>query len=184
MSLNIKNEETCRLAAELAKLTGETMTGAITVALRDRLEREKRLRNADELAAKLHEIGQRCAKLHGTGRTVGRRTWRLAVRRTGIAQVIIDTSAIMAILFDEPDAARYEHGDRHGVAQADVRSCAASRRIHGRRGQKRNRGRGITTSTLFVQEGEHRADAGHDGTDRSRAPMPGGGSARATIGRR
>ena len=41
MSLNIKNEETCRLARELADLTGETMTGAITVALRERLEREK-----------------------------------------------------------------------------------------------------------------------------------------------
>ena len=39
MSLNIKNEETCRLAGELARLTGATMTGAITVALRDRLER-------------------------------------------------------------------------------------------------------------------------------------------------
>ena len=36
MSLNIKNEETCRLAGELAHLTGETMTGAITVALRER----------------------------------------------------------------------------------------------------------------------------------------------------
>ena len=33
MSLNIKNEETCRLASEMARLTGETMTGAITVAL-------------------------------------------------------------------------------------------------------------------------------------------------------
>ena len=42
MSLNIKNEETCRLADELARLTGETMTGAITVALRERL----RARNA------------------------------------------------------------------------------------------------------------------------------------------
>ena len=42
MSLNIKNEETCRLADELARLTGETKTGAITVALRERLEREKR----------------------------------------------------------------------------------------------------------------------------------------------
>ena len=40
MSLNIKNEETCRLARELAQLTGESMTGAITVALRERLERE------------------------------------------------------------------------------------------------------------------------------------------------
>ena len=38
MSLNIKNEETHRLARELAVLTGESMTGAITVALRERLE--------------------------------------------------------------------------------------------------------------------------------------------------
>ena len=44
MSLNIKNEETCQLASELAQLTGETVTGAITVALRERLEREKRVR--------------------------------------------------------------------------------------------------------------------------------------------
>ena len=67
MSLNIKNEETCRLARELARLTGETMTGAVTVALRDRLEREKRLRSADALAETLHAIGQRCAKLMGPG---------------------------------------------------------------------------------------------------------------------
>ncbi len=67
MSLNIKNEETCRLAGELARLTGETMTGAITVALRDRLAREKRLHNADALARELHAIGQRCARLMGPG---------------------------------------------------------------------------------------------------------------------
>ena len=35
MGLNIKNDETCLLARDLARLTGETMTGAITVALRD-----------------------------------------------------------------------------------------------------------------------------------------------------
>ena len=63
MSLNIKNEETCRLAGELACLTGETLTGAITVALRERLAREKRRRDADALARELHAIGQRCAKL-------------------------------------------------------------------------------------------------------------------------
>ena len=56
MSLNIKNEETCRLARELAELTGETMTGAITVALRQRLEREKRVKE-------LHAIGEHCASL-------------------------------------------------------------------------------------------------------------------------
>ena len=56
MSLNIKNEETHRLARELAQLTGETMTGAITVALRERLEREKRLR-------RMRAISKRVAKL-------------------------------------------------------------------------------------------------------------------------
>ena len=67
MSLNLKNEETCRLAGELARLTGETMTGAITVALSERLEREKHRRNADVLARELHAIGQRCASLLGPG---------------------------------------------------------------------------------------------------------------------
>ena len=46
MSLNIKNEETCELARELAALTGESMTGAITIALRERLERERHERSA------------------------------------------------------------------------------------------------------------------------------------------
>ena len=63
MGLNIKNSETCRLAGELARLTGETMTGAITVALRQRLAREKRLRNADARVEELLAIGRRCAEL-------------------------------------------------------------------------------------------------------------------------
>lgn len=67
MSLNIKDDETCRLAGELARLTGETMTGAITAALRERLEREKSRRGADALARELHAIGQRCASLLGPG---------------------------------------------------------------------------------------------------------------------
>ena len=67
MSLNIKNDETYRLADELAQLTGETMTGAITVALRERLEREKRRRDMDVRVEELVAIGQRCAKLLGPG---------------------------------------------------------------------------------------------------------------------
>ena len=63
MSLNIKNDETCRLAGELARLTGETMTGAITVALRDRLEREMHARGAAARARKLRAIAERCSKL-------------------------------------------------------------------------------------------------------------------------
>ncbi len=56
MALNIRNEETCRLARELTELTGETMTDAITVALRERLERER-------LVKDLHAIGEHCASL-------------------------------------------------------------------------------------------------------------------------
>ena len=63
MSLNIKNEETCRLAGELASLTGETMTGAITVALRERLEREQRERSVEARLREIRSIAERCAKL-------------------------------------------------------------------------------------------------------------------------
>ena len=47
MALSIKTEEADRLARELAKLTGETMTEAVTRSLSERLERERRRRAAD-----------------------------------------------------------------------------------------------------------------------------------------
>lgn len=67
MSLNIKNEETCSAARELAQLTGETMTRAMTVALRERLERERHRCDPDALAGKLRETGERCASLLAPG---------------------------------------------------------------------------------------------------------------------
>ncbi len=67
MSLNIKNDETCRLARELARLTGETMSGAIAVALRERLARERRRRSVQARAGKLRAIAERCAQLMGPG---------------------------------------------------------------------------------------------------------------------
>ncbi|MDE0306923.1 MAG: type II toxin-antitoxin system VapB family antitoxin [Albidovulum sp.] len=67
MSLNIKNEKTCALARELAILTGETMTGAITLALRERLERERHRRNIDVRANELRAIAERCGNLLGSG---------------------------------------------------------------------------------------------------------------------
>ena len=39
MTLSIKTEEADRLARELSRLTGETMTDAITQAMRERLDR-------------------------------------------------------------------------------------------------------------------------------------------------
>jgi antitoxin VapB len=41
MALNIKDKETEALVAEIAELTGETKTGAIRQAARERLERLK-----------------------------------------------------------------------------------------------------------------------------------------------
>ena len=61
MSLNIKDPETHRLAGELARLTGETMTRAVTEAIRERLERERRRRGGQPLSAELLTIGRRCA---------------------------------------------------------------------------------------------------------------------------
>ena len=63
MSLNIKNEETCRLARELADLTGETMTGAITIALEERIERERHERSVEARLQEMRAISNRCAKL-------------------------------------------------------------------------------------------------------------------------
>ncbi len=62
MGLNIKNDETCQLARELAQLTGESMTGAITVALRERLEREKHERSVEARLKKIRAIAERCSR--------------------------------------------------------------------------------------------------------------------------
>lgn len=48
MSLNIKKPEAHALAERLAKLTGETLTDAVTVALRERLARLEQKPGFDE----------------------------------------------------------------------------------------------------------------------------------------
>jgi len=60
MGLNIKNEETHRLAVELAKLTGESLTAAVTQAVRERLDRIRR-EGGSSLADRLLAIGKDCA---------------------------------------------------------------------------------------------------------------------------
>lgn len=63
VSLNIKNAKACRLIEELAEATGETMTGAVTTAVRERLER---IRRRDKgLAERLLKIGRECAERFG-----------------------------------------------------------------------------------------------------------------------
>ena len=55
MGLNIKNPETCELAKELAELTGESMTTAITNALAERLLQVRRERQATH-RARIEEV--------------------------------------------------------------------------------------------------------------------------------
>ena len=68
MHLSIKNDEAHKLATELAGLTGESLTSAVTLALRERLARERRRRRHDLVTARLMKIGSRYAALADTGR--------------------------------------------------------------------------------------------------------------------
>lgn len=69
MALNIKDPEADRLARELARRTGETITKAVTTALRERLQRKSAMQTVhlkDEILA----ISRRAAALpRRSGRT-------------------------------------------------------------------------------------------------------------------
>ena len=60
MSMNIKNKDAYRLTKQLARLTGESLTTAVTEAVRERLDRVRRKRGID-LAERLLVIGCDCA---------------------------------------------------------------------------------------------------------------------------
>jgi antitoxin VapB len=58
MALNIKSSEADRLARELAALTGESLTEAVTKALHDRIERHKRLHDRPRRLARELEVDE------------------------------------------------------------------------------------------------------------------------------
>ena len=60
MSLNIKSEAAHVLARQVAELTGESMTAAVTEALRHRLQELQRVPDTS-LAERLLLIGKDCA---------------------------------------------------------------------------------------------------------------------------
>jgi len=63
MALNIRSPEAEQLAGELARVTGESKTQAVTKALQDRLVRVRRERAKRCLADELEEIAEHCASL-------------------------------------------------------------------------------------------------------------------------
>ena len=63
MALSVKDPEADRLAREVAARTGETLTQAVVVALRERLARLRGRPKRRRLRDELREIAQRCAQL-------------------------------------------------------------------------------------------------------------------------
>ena len=102
MALSLKTAEADELARSLARLTGETMTEVVTVALRERLARE---RARHETAATLTALADNvvrsiaCRLRYAAGQPggVGHRNWRRRV-------IVVDSSAMIAFLFGEPSA--------------------------------------------------------------------------------
>ncbi len=56
MGLNIKNEDVQALARQVAAETGESLTGAIKVALEERLARLRRQRSVEDKIRRIDEI--------------------------------------------------------------------------------------------------------------------------------
>jgi antitoxin VapB len=56
MGLSIRNPETEKLARQVSRLTGETLTDAISKSLAERLERLKRTRKERNLRRDINEI--------------------------------------------------------------------------------------------------------------------------------
>ncbi|HEY7444116.1 MAG TPA: type II toxin-antitoxin system VapB family antitoxin [Vicinamibacterales bacterium] len=63
MAISLKDPEADRLARAVAARTGETLTEAIIVALRERLARLGGRRRRRRLRDELREIAERCARL-------------------------------------------------------------------------------------------------------------------------
>lgn len=63
MALSIKNSETEKLARELARITGESLTHVVTEALREQLVRTTGRRDPERLLEAIREIQARVARL-------------------------------------------------------------------------------------------------------------------------
>jgi antitoxin VapB len=86
MALSIKDPEADRLARELARRTGETLTEAVVRSLRERLERQRgRLRRPGLQRGRLRRPG-----LADELRRIGERVAALPVRDPRSAEEILD----------------------------------------------------------------------------------------------
>ncbi len=63
MALSIKSDQADRLARELARLTGESVTAAVTEAIRQRLVREHNKRRSTGLVQRILQISDHMSTL-------------------------------------------------------------------------------------------------------------------------
>jgi antitoxin VapB len=69
MALNIKDEETHQLVSKLAKLTGESLTLAVKVSVKERLERQEHSKRSTGRLERIMKIVERTAPLMNDGRS-------------------------------------------------------------------------------------------------------------------
>ena len=111
MGLNIKNEETCRLVQELAQLTGESLTAAVTDAVKEKLSKCAIVRETKPVLERMMEIARdprRALKSRGSRLTMA----NSSMTRKACQEVIVDSSAWVAILRGEPEGVEFLASDR------------------------------------------------------------------------
>lgn len=65
MHLNIKNDRAHKLATELSRITGESLTGAVTRALEESLDRARKERSIEEKVAAVMAIVRAAGPSYG-----------------------------------------------------------------------------------------------------------------------
>jgi antitoxin VapB len=85
VSLNIKNDEAVVLARQLAAATGESVTRAVTVAVRERLARVR--------AAEEGEVSERVKRMSGIARDSAKR-WVEPYRRADHGDLLYDENGL------------------------------------------------------------------------------------------
>ncbi len=84
MALNIKDEETHQWVRKLATMTGETMTGAVKTAVRERLERQGEASQPESRMEWLERITAETSAIMNDGRTSKELTDELYDEETGL----------------------------------------------------------------------------------------------------
>jgi hypothetical protein len=101
VDLNIKDETTHELVRRLAAVTGESLTEAVRVAVQERLRRVEANRGGQNLATAWTKLP--AIALHCQYAGCARKTKFSVITRVGYPTKVIDTSAMLAILFNVPE---------------------------------------------------------------------------------